>query len=278
MQTEPFYQNAQPSFYEGWHPKDEPNPFGPIQIGQSPFSGGLFDIKENYLQACTSSGKLREMMKLSSKARAKAEYNNLHLISGMKITQRYGFPILSPCKDCPDLSCVPYSSRNERGKQHFGVHFFEDDYKFGNPIWNRLDQTTYSLRNRPYLFTPDHSLYVGPLSALNISSIYKSRFEGAFWTLCGYKVIPTVSWGDVDSFGYCFDGLPLHSVLAVCGTGICGNNGAIELWYTGLFEMEMRLHPISIIIYGEEREIPGITTPIKFIKPYSKSKFQKNKV
>jgi hypothetical protein len=64
----------------------------------------------------------------------------------------------------------------------------------------------------------------------------------------------------------------------VCGIGICGNNGAIELWYAGLFELEMRLHPISIIIYGEEREIPGIATPIKFIKPYSNSKFQKNKV
>lgn len=277
MQT-PFYQNVRPSFYEGWHPKNQPILFDSIPIGVAPFSGGLFDIKETYLQACTPSGKLREMMKLSPKSRAKAECNNLHLINGMRITQRYGFPILSPCTECPNLACVPYSSRNERGKQNFGVHFFEDDYKFENPIWNRLDQTTYQLRNRPYLFTPDHSLYVGPLSALNISSIYKSRFEGAFWTLCGYKVIPTASWGDVDSFEYCFDGLPLNSVIAVCGTGICGNNGALELWYTGLSELERRLQPILIIIYGEERVIPGLTTPVRFIQPYSKTKFQKNKV
>lgn len=276
MQT-PFYQNIQPSFYEGWHPKNGPKLFDSIQLGESPFAGRLFDAKETYLQSCSSSGKLLGMMKLTPKARAKAEYNNLHLLNGMRITQRYGFPILSPCTQCPDLSCVPYSSRNERGKQNYGVHFFEDDYKFGNPIWNRLDQTTYNLRNRPYLFTPDYSLYVGPLSALNISSIYKSRFEGAFWTLCGYNVIPTASWGDVDSFHYCLDGLPLNSVIAVCGTGICGNKGALELWYTGLHEVESRLHPLLIIIYGEEREIPGIKTPVKFIMPYSKSKF-KNKV
>lgn len=270
-----FHQNVQPSFYESWHSKYDTNPFGSIPIGESPFSGGLFNAKENYLQACTLSGKLHETMLLSPKARAKAEFNNLHLINGMHVTQRYGFPILSSCTECPDLECVPYSSRNEPGKQNLGVHFFEDDYKFNNQIWNRLDQTTYNLRNKPYLFTPDHSLYVGPLSALNISSIYKSRFEGAFWNLCGYKVVPTASWGDVDSFEYCFDGLPLYSVIAVCGTGICNRNGALELWLTGLSELEKRLHPLTIIIYGDEREIPGITTPVKFIKPYSKSKFKK---
>ncbi len=275
MQKFPYYQNEQPSFYEGWHSKNDSNLFNSVQIGQSPFSMGLFNAKENYLQACTSSGKLCELMKLSPKARAKAEYNNLHLIKGMNLTQRYGFPILSPCKECPDLNCVPYSSRNERGKQNLGVHFFEDDYKFNNPIWNRLDQTTYSLRNRPYLFAPDHSLYVGPLSALNISSIYKSRFAGAYWTLCGYSVIPTASWGDVESFAYSFDGLPLKSVIAVCGTGICHNNGALELWYAGLCELEIRLQPILIIIYGEYREIPNLKTPVIFIPPYSKTKFQK---
>lgn len=146
-----FYQNTHPSFYEGWHPRTQPILFDSIPIGVSPFSGNLVDIKETYLRACTPSGKLREMMKLSPKTRDKAEYNNLHLINGMHITQRYGFPILSPCIECPDLACVPYSSRNERGKQNFGVHFFEDDYKFDNPIWNRLDQTTYNLRHKPYL-------------------------------------------------------------------------------------------------------------------------------
>lgn len=276
MQT-PFYQNGQPSFYEGWHPKNKPNPYGSIPIGESPFADGLFSPKENYLQLCTSSGKLREMMALSPKARAKAEFNNLHLINGMHLTQRYGFPILSPCTKCPQLDSVPYSSRNEQGKQNLGVHFFEDDYKFDNPIWKRLDQTTFSLRNKPFLFTPDHSLYVGPLSALNITSIYKTRFEGAFWTLCGYNVIPTASWGDVDSFEYCFDGLPLHSVIAVCGTGISNRPGSLELWYIGLSELESRLHPLLIIIYGEERDIPGLNTPVRFIPPYSKAKF-KNKV
>lgn len=85
MQT-PFYQNVRPSFYEGWHPKNQPILFDSIPIGVSPFSGGLFDNKETYLQACTSSGKLQKMMKLSPKARAKAEFNNLHLINGMNIT------------------------------------------------------------------------------------------------------------------------------------------------------------------------------------------------
>lgn len=66
---------------------------------------------------------------------------------------------------------------------------------------------------------------------------------------------------------------PHDSVIAVCGMGICSNPGALELWYVGLNELETRLRPIKIIIYGDEREIPGLSTPIDFITPYSKAKF-----
>ena len=44
MQTS-FYQNIRPSFYEGWHPRNQPILFDSIPIGVSPFSGGLLDIK-----------------------------------------------------------------------------------------------------------------------------------------------------------------------------------------------------------------------------------------
>ena len=66
-------------------------------------------------------------------------------------------------------------------------------------------------------------------------------------------------------------------MIAVCGIGVRGNNGALELWHIGLGELERRLHPLLIIIYGEEQDIPGLTTPVRFIQPYSKSKFQKVK-
>ena len=271
---EDFYENNEPTFYEGWHQQCRGVSYPPIQIEQSPYEDSLFSRREMYVLSCTPSGKLISSMLMSTSARAKAEYNNLHLIKGMHLTQRYGFPILSQCKECPVLDCVPYSSRNERGKREYGVHFFEHDHKFKDPLWDRLDQTTFRLRDKPFLFTPDYSLYVGPMSAINITAIYRSRFAGAFWALCGYTVIPTASWGDADSYSYCFDGLPLYSVIGVCGIGICSHPGALELWHTGLSELESRLHPIKIIIYGKEREIPGINTPVEFILPYSKEKFQ----
>lgn len=120
---ENFYEDRGPSLYEGWHQQCRGVTYPSIQMGESPFEGSLFSRKEMYIQACTSSGKLRSSMLMSPSARAKAEYNNLHLINGMHLTQRYGFPILSPCKECPELHCVPYSSRNEYGKKQFGVHF-----------------------------------------------------------------------------------------------------------------------------------------------------------
>ena len=156
--------------------------------------------------------------------------------------------------------------------------FFEDDYKFYRATWDCLDVTTYKLLPYTTLLTPDHSLYVDLPDAYNIEMIYKSRFAGAFWTNCGFERIPTASWGNAGSFRYCFRGLPQSSVIAVCGMGIDWCIGARELWYMGMREMEQQLSPTHIIVYGEERDVPGVTTDITFIPPYIKSKLQNNKI
>lgn len=48
MQTS-FYQNINPSFYEGWHPRNQPILVDSIPIRVSPFSGDLLDIKETFV-------------------------------------------------------------------------------------------------------------------------------------------------------------------------------------------------------------------------------------
>ena len=40
--------------------------------------------------------------------------------------------------------------------------------------------------------------------ALQIESVFKNRWCGAYWQSKGLKVIPTVSWGDERSFDFCF--------------------------------------------------------------------------
>jgi hypothetical protein len=231
---------------------------------------GLFSQKEIYTMSCTDTGKFHYLMDMSKAQRAKVELNNMHLATGMVFTEEHGIPLLHAYEGPTHLPYVPYSSRN------IAIHFFEDDYKFATATWKRLDRTTYTLARYPVLCTPDHSLYVDMPKSLNLWSIYKSRFAGAFWQNCGFDVIPTASWSNADSFSWCFEGLPQHSVIAVCGMGVDGCSAASELWLMGMHSLEYTLHPTELLVYGEERNVPGISPPITFISPYIKSKFRTN--
>ncbi len=66
-------------------------------------------------------------------------------------------------------------------------------------------------------------------------------------------MIPTASWGNVNSFKYCFDGLPEQSVIAVCGIGHEHHRSANKLWHMAMHEMEKQISPIKIIVYGGKK-------------------------
>lgn len=216
-------------------------------------------------------------MALSAAQRRKKQIDNLHLMEGMEFTEDYGMPILPPFTGCiDDLELIPFSSRNDKSiTPNTAICFFEDDYKFTHAVWEGLDRTTYRLRDYTTLLTPDYSLYVDVPKQYNLDKIYKCRFAGAYWVNCGYGVLPTASWGSVDSFKYCFNGLPKHSVIAVCGIGIDWCKPATELWEMGIRELINQIEPTTIIVYGRERTVPGVSTPMLFIPPYVKSKFKK---
>lgn len=102
-----------------------------------------------------------------------------------------------------------------------------------------------------------------------------ARFVGSYWQHCGFDVLPTASWGNADSFNYCFEGLPEQSVIAVCGVGHHKSRAHHELWKEGLRELERQKHPTGIVIYGEEENVEGIHTPMHFLETFINKKFRK---
>lgn len=234
----------------------------------------LFSRKANYLLSCTDTGQLRAIMQMSPALRRKVRINNLHLTQEMEFTEENGFPILKPYTESIDFKFYPYSMHARLGGDKECIHFFEDDYKFAYAMWNRLEINTYTLKDFQCLCTPDYSLFVDASIANNKWAVYKSRFAGAWWQSIGFNVIPTASWGSADSFAYCFDGLPSESVIAVCGIGIDWSPFALQLWEQGMRVLEDRLSPKTILVYGKEREIPGLHTPLSFIPNFVKNKFK----
>lgn len=236
----------------------------------------LFSRKELYIMEHTEKGRSRRFSKLPERQRRKQIYDNMHLMKGMTFTPTLRFPQLDAFTESVDFDCIPYTERKKHTGKNQAIHFFLDDYKFRDAVWCNLEYTTYSICKYDYFFTPDLSLWKDlPTEYYNTQNIYRTRFIGAYWQQCGYKVIPTASWGNLNSFSYCFEGLPMHSVIAVSGMGNQKSEDSFSKWCYGIKRLEEAKQPIMILVYGQEVEIPGLHTPIRFIPDFISTRLRK---
>ena len=67
----------------------------------------------------------------------------------------------------------------------------------------------------------------------------------------GCRVIPTVSWTDIDSFDYCFEGITPGSVVAVSSVGTMYSKECSKIFLRGFEAMIENLNPDKIILYGK---------------------------
>lgn len=127
------------------------------------------------------------------------------------------------------------------------VHFFLHDYRF-ECVYDNAEVLAEKLKQYECLLTPDFSLYVDMPLALQINSVFKNRWCGAFWQSKGIKVIPTVSWSDERSFNFCFDGIEKGSTVAV---STHGNRNVKENFLKGYNQLLKKIEPRCIICYGK---------------------------
>lgn len=153
------------------------------------------------------------------------------------------------------------------------AHFFYDDYKF-IAAWHDPDCYLDRLKDFKAVVAPDFSLYTDFPLALQIMSVYRRQWIGAYWQSLGLDVIPCAVWGDERSYGFCFDGFPKHSVIAVSSVGVKADkewNGLSgELFRRGYDEMTRRLEPETVLYYGDM--IDGLTGNIIRIPSFYEQK------
>ena len=238
-------------------------------------ASSLFSAKDMYVMSCTKNGHNPLYAGLTAIERRKLTYNNMHLSFGMNWSEPNSFPVLEPYNGTLEYEYCTFSKRRKCSGKGQALMIFEDDYNFEHLLWDRLEQTTITLAKFDCLFTPDYSMYVDAPLQINKNSVYKTRFAGALWQKCGFNVIPTASWAGANSFPWCLEGLPRHSVIAVCGVGVSWSRSARALWLYGIRQVETLLAPTTIIVYGRETEIPGISTPVMFIEDHI-TKFFRN--
>ena len=132
------------------------------------------------------------------------------------------------------------------------VHFFLYDYKF-EQMWKNPDKSIERLKNYKAVLSPDFSMYREMNTAMQLYNTFRNRWCGAYLSSKGLKVIPTVSWGDENTFDFCFLGIPKGSTVAV-STYMVSEHGnhkdQKEFFLKGYNEMLKRIEPERVICYN----------------------------
>ena len=132
------------------------------------------------------------------------------------------------------------------------VHFFLYDYKFER-VWKDPEKCIDKLRRYRAVLSPDFSMYREMNPTIQLYNTFRNRWCGAYFAEKGIRVIPTVSWGDENTFDFCFDGIPKGSTVAV-STYMVSEHGhhqdQKEFFLKGYNEMLKRIEPERIICYN----------------------------
>ena len=174
---------------------------------------------------------------------------NEFLYNGNSVGQ-YNMPLIR--KQNIDISKIEFLSyvntkKEDNENKNKTIHFFTYDWKF-EKVYDNADDEIKKLSQYYCLLSPDFSIFTNMPLALQIESVFKNHWCGAYWQSKGLKVIPTVSWGDERSFDFCFDGIEEGSIVAVC---TYYRENCEEEFMLGYNEMLKRIKPSVIICYDE---------------------------
>lgn len=163
---------------------------------------------------------------------------------------KYDFPIIKKQDiDIKKISFLSYTDckLNDGANKDKTIHFFTYDWKF-EKVYEEPSSELEKLSQYYCVLSPDFSIFTNMPLALQIESIFKNRWCGAYFQGKGIRVIPTISWGDEKSFDFCFDGIEEGSTVAVC---TYYRENCEDDFMLGYNEMIKRIKPRQIICYGE---------------------------
>ena len=178
---------------------------------------------------------------------------------------KFGIPLIK--KQIIDLDKIELWSfaktkQDDDENKHKTIHFFTYDWLF-ETVFDKPEKALEKLDQYYALLTPEFSTYKDMPYAVQLWSVFKSRWCGAFWQKHGLKVIPTIAWGTKDSHEFCFEGVEQGSVVAVSTYYSMDNESGFMEGYNKMLEV---IKPSAIICYGEP--FKGMNGNIKFISPY----------
>lgn len=167
---------------------------------------------------------------------------------------RYQVPELEPVQvDVTDTEVIGFNyALSCKHPEDKICHFYVDDYQFER-VWNHPEKYVPVLSRFKAVLAPDFSMYIDFPKAVQIFNNYRKMWCAAYWQEHGITVIPTICWSDEESFEWCFDGVPKHSLVCISTVGGFGNHGEHnkKAWLAGYEKCLEVLDPSEIFLFGK---------------------------
>ena len=158
-------------------------------------------------------------------------------------------------EDFTELRLIGFDKTSMENNNHLNrmVHFFLYDYKFDR-VWENPDADLEKLKRYRAVLTPDFSVYREMAPVMQLYNTFRNRWCGAYFASKSIRAISSVSWGDENTFEFCFDGIEKGSVVAVSTYMVSehdNHHDQKEFFLKGYNEMLKRIEPEKIICYNE---------------------------
>lgn len=178
------------------------------------------------------------------------EISNFKYYDETRVEGKYNMPTNRPTQHVPN-GLIGFDHMLPSTEFDKGVHFYLYDYMFER-IWNSPFQYFEKLKRFDCCISPDFSLYTDMPIAMQIWNTFRNRLLTQMMQDYGIEVIPAIMWSTPESYEFCFDGMPKHSVLAVETVGCAKNKEDKKCWFDGMTAAMERLEPTGIILYGSD--------------------------
>lgn len=183
------------------------------------------------------------------------DFLNYMKIQDMELVGKYGFPKVKGVRlkhpENTRLLGFNYATNpNTKQKDKQWVHFFLPDYRF-QQVWNQPTRYISVFKQYKGICSPDFSCYIGMPKAMQLFNVYRMAFLSAFYEREGIKVLPSVTWGEPNTYSWCFDWVPKGSAVVVSTVGCMQNKKATTEFLRGYEKMLEVVNPYQVIIYGK---------------------------
>ena len=169
-------------------------------------------------------------------------------------TGPFNIPMIDPVEvDVEDTEVIGFNyAIGCKHPENKICHFYLDDYQFER-VWNDPDRYVPILGRFKAVLAPDFSMYTDFPKAVQIFNHYRKQWCAAYWQERGINVIPTICWSTPDSFAWCFDGIPRHSLVCISTVGGFGNHEDNKgAWLEGYEKCLEVLDPSEILLFGKD--------------------------